>query len=122
MVKKEKKVGLLKIDTKHTIIAIGLVVVAVFLLVASRGIGGLVGGAVYRFFGFLFGHGYYLLPVLLVLVGISYFRSERPKLLLINTISGAIFLLSGLGLLEIFMSSWGGGWWSICNLETIWEG
>ena len=109
MVKKEKKVGLLKIDTKHTIIAIGLVVVAVFLLVASRGIGGLVGGAVYRFFGFLFGHGYYLLPVLLVLVGISYFRSERPKLLLINTISGAIFLLSGLGLLEIFMSSWDGG-------------
>ena len=101
--KNDKKVSVgLKTQTKHGIIAIVFFVLALFFLMSYAGIAGKAGIFIYEIFKMLLGViGYFLLPTLFILLGYSFIKSEVPDIGWTRAISGALFLLSGLGIINI---------------------
>ena len=74
---KEKKGlwGGLREETRNSIIGILLLIVAVVLIIAATGSGGYLGTKTYNGVHYLFGVGYYILPLLFVLLGVNFFRA-----------------------------------------------
>ncbi len=99
----------LKTETKHGIWAIVFFVLALFLFMSQFNMAGRAGQLVYNFFNYLFGYGYSLLPILFILLGWSFVKSETPKIGITRTISSFMFLLSGLGIIDIAGSNHAGG-------------
>jgi S-DNA-T family DNA segregation ATPase FtsK/SpoIIIE len=91
----------LKTETKHGIWAVVFFVLALFLIMASFSMGGVAGRFLYSVLHYLLGVGYSLLPVLFILLGFSFVKSEKPNIGLIRVASSILFLLSGLGLFDI---------------------
>lgn len=100
--------GGLKEETRRSIIGIVALVVTLFLLLSSADKGGTVGHYLYRGFDVLFGVGYFILPLLSLLLGISAFNDERPGFALHAFVGSCIFFLSGLGIVALV--SEGAGW------------
>ncbi len=91
----------LKSNTKHGIMAIVFFVLALFFLMSAFDMTGIAGKFIYEKLYYLLGVGYILLPALLVLLGSSFVRSETPEIGWRSAISAVMFLLSGLGLIDI---------------------
>ena len=102
--KYESKVTGLKTQTKHGIIAVVFFVLALFFLLTYFDIAGVAGAFVFEKLEYLLGVGYILLPTLLVLLGSSFIKSEVPNIGWTRVISGILFLLSGLGMIDIASS------------------
>ena len=88
--------------TLHGIVAVALFVIAVFFILSSlspsgRNLGGVAGESTYNIFSYLFGVGYFLIPIILVILGISFFRSAQKKIAMLQSISGLVLFLSALG-------------------------
>lgn len=86
-------------ETRHSVIAILFFVLGIFFL-AAQNYGGPAGSMVYSGFTYLFGIGYYALPLLLFILGISFFRESRPNIAATESIGAFLFLFSILGLLN----------------------
>ncbi|MFA5841274.1 MAG: DNA translocase FtsK 4TM domain-containing protein [Candidatus Paceibacterota bacterium] len=101
--KTEKKIpNGLQTHTKHGIIAVVFFVLALFFLMSYAGVAGRAGIFIYDIFKMLLGViGYFMLPTLFLLLGYSFIKSEVPDIGMTRTISGAMFLLSGLGIIDI---------------------
>ncbi|KKR78100.1 MAG: translocase FtsK protein [Candidatus Nomurabacteria bacterium GW2011_GWA2_40_9] len=69
----------------------------------------MVGEFFYKILYYLLGIGYVLLPVLFILLGSSFIKSEAPEVGMARTISGFMFLLSGLGMIDIASQNHAGG-------------
>ena len=93
--------GNLKTETKHGIWAIVFFVLALFLFMSAFEMTGPAGKFFYKILHYLLGVGYVLLPILFILLGSSFVKSERPKIGFTRMISSAMFLLSGLGIIDI---------------------
>jgi S-DNA-T family DNA segregation ATPase FtsK/SpoIIIE len=106
---KEEKNPRLKTETKHGIWAIIFFVLALFLLMSKFDIAGPAGNFLKNIFSNLLGIGDILLPVLFVLLGSSFVKSGRPEVGITRLISSLMFLLSGLGIIEIAGSENAGG-------------
>jgi S-DNA-T family DNA segregation ATPase FtsK/SpoIIIE len=107
-----KKVSLgeqLKTETKHGIWAVIFLVLALFFFMSAFKLAGPTGKFFYEIFHYLLGVGYVLLPILFVLLGYSFVRSERPNIGLPRAISSILFLLSGLGIVDISSKHHAGG-------------
>ncbi|HPT18092.1 MAG TPA: DNA translocase FtsK, partial [Candidatus Paceibacterota bacterium] len=98
----------LKNETKHAILAVVFFVLALFLFMTMFEIGGPAGKFIHKIFGYLLGIGYVLLPILFILLGSSFVKSERPDIGVTRTISSLMFLLSGLGIIDIASTNSGG--------------
>ena len=119
MVKKDKQkqkyfkntppVSRLKTETKHGIWAILFFVLALFLLMSMFSGAGRAGNFVYDFLNYFLGIGYILLPLLFVLLGSSFLKSETPNIGWTRALSGTMFLLSGLGMIDIVSLEHSGG-------------
>ncbi len=88
-------------ETVDTITGIIFLVLGVFFVMASVGHAGLVGEKLYAVFEFLLGVGYFLLPVISIILGISFLKSLHHNLAGPKYIGGLLFLISGLGLIEL---------------------
>jgi S-DNA-T family DNA segregation ATPase FtsK/SpoIIIE len=104
----------LKEETLHAIIAIGFFVLAIFLIMAwlgSRNIlnAGPAGDLSYRGLTFLFGYGFFLLPLLLFILSFTFFRSIKTNIGTLSTVGSFLFLASGLGLIDIIWANKNGG-------------
>ncbi len=99
----------LKTETKHGIIAVIFFVLALFFLMSYFEIAGKAGAFVYEKLYLLLGVGYVLLPALFILLGISFIKSEVPDIGWTRTASGIMFLLSGLGIIDIASENHAGG-------------
>jgi S-DNA-T family DNA segregation ATPase FtsK/SpoIIIE len=97
----KKNGGGLKTQTKHGIIAVVFFVLAIFFLMAKFAIAGPVGIFFNQELKLLLGVGDILLPILFLLLGISFIKSEVPDIGWIRTLSGVLFLLSSLGIIDI---------------------
>ncbi|MES3032175.1 MAG: DNA translocase FtsK 4TM domain-containing protein [Patescibacteria group bacterium] len=91
----------LKIQTKHGIVAIVFFVAALFFLMSYFDVAGKAGIFTYEIFDSLLGLGYFLLPIVCILLGYSFTKSETPEFGWIRITSGAMFLLSSLGIIDI---------------------
>src|SRR3990167_7976719 len=107
---KDETNNYLQKETLNAIIAVVFFVLAVFLILSSGPIdkAGKVGVFSYKIFHYLFGVGYYLLPILFFILCVSFFRSLHKKLALTHSVGGALFFLSSLALTNIVLSEKGG--------------
>ena len=93
--------GRLKIETKHGILAIIFFVLALFFLMSAFGMTGVAGEFIYEKLYYLLGIGYILFPALLILLGSSFVKSGAPDIGWRSVLSGIMFLLSCLGMIDI---------------------
>ncbi|MES2059911.1 MAG: DNA translocase FtsK 4TM domain-containing protein [Patescibacteria group bacterium] len=100
--------GRLKDETLQSIIAIVLFFLALIFLLASIDKAGAVGRGVYGAFQKLFGVGYYLIPLLFAILGISFFQNLEQRFSYIKIIFGGLFFFSALGIISIARESSGG--------------
>ena len=108
-VKEEKKrIGGLRDEALQGVIAIVAFVVAIFTLLAAAAKAGVAGTYTYDGLHYLLGVGYYLLPVILVVLGIAYLKNINQRFDTLKLIGSVLFLLSSLGLLDIAQSGKGG--------------
>jgi S-DNA-T family DNA segregation ATPase FtsK/SpoIIIE len=107
--KKRNDEGGLKHETKYGIYALIAFLVAFFFILSGFGGAGPSGRVIHSLFSTLFGVGYWLVPILSVLLGASYLKSIRPNIGLSHMVSSLIFLLSGLGIIDIATSTHQGG-------------
>jgi len=101
--------GGLSDEIRHSVIAILFFVVGVFFSVAPFGKAGMLGESVYGGFNYLLGVGYFALPLLLFLLGVSFFREARPNIAVTASVGAFFFLFSILGLVNIFSGNDAGG-------------
>lgn len=108
--KKEKPHGSfhnLKKETIQSIVAILFFACAVLLVLASFNKAGPVGNKIYEWLYFFFGVGFYLLPVVLIGLSISFLASLKKEIAKMQTFGGILFFISGLGLIDIILSKGG---------------
>ncbi|MFA6432864.1 MAG: DNA translocase FtsK 4TM domain-containing protein [Candidatus Paceibacterota bacterium] len=115
----------IKDDTVHTILAIFSFLVAVLSLLASFRLADPVGSYFFDFFTTAFGVGYFLIPVVFVMLGISFLRGDERSFDTAKWIGAIVFLLAGLGLIYILPGHLGGivGQWvamPFVRIMSVW--
>ncbi len=99
----------LKKETVRGIFAVVFFVIALFFVLSAFDLAGVVGRYAKSGVSFLFGVGYYLVPVMLVMLALSLFKEyEERKIGLIKALSSATFLIAGLALIELLANGRGG--------------
>jgi S-DNA-T family DNA segregation ATPase FtsK/SpoIIIE len=99
-----KKVGFwsgLREETRNSIIGLLFMIITIIFFLAGFGKGGMIGGNIYAGAHFIFGVGYWLLPLLSLLLGINFFRAQDRSLAGPALVAGPFFFLSALGLLSL---------------------
>ncbi len=91
----------LRPETKQTILVVVLFVFSLFFILAGFGAAGVAGDFTFKNLKKLFGVGYALLPIILMLVGLSMAKVEKQKMGIVNVVASLLFLLSGLGFISI---------------------
>src|SRR3989344_9291516 len=99
----------LKTETKHGIKAVVFFVFALFFLMSAFNVAGVAGRFVYDKLHYLLGFGYIMLPALFVLLGTSFLKREGPNIGWTRTVSGIMFLLSSLGMIDVTLGEFAGG-------------
>ena len=109
-----------KDGVRHTVLGISMLALGLFLLVASRDIAGPVGSLTYKGLYYLFGTGYYLLPLSALLLSVSFFRATRPKVVSTRILGILLFVISGLGIIELSVQSTRAGLigWAVATGST----
>ena len=97
----EKKAPIIEKDITESLIAIAIIIVAIFLTLAAFGSAGPVGDWIYDLGKKLLGIGYPLLPLTLIFLSVSMFSTKRPGMGIHKIIGSVLFLVSGLSLVDI---------------------
>jgi len=95
-------------DIKKIILIIVFIALAALFILAALSQAGPAGVWFYKVFKKLFGWGYYLFPTISFLLAFSLVATERRKLFGLTLISAFIFLISGLGFIDIISPGRGG--------------
>lgn len=93
--------GLISRETTNTILGILSMVISLFFLLAAFQAGGRVGNATYQFLSYLSGVGYYLLPIVFILVAVSLLHEREREFALPQILGSALLFLSSLGLVNL---------------------
>lgn len=90
----------LKEKTLHGIAAVSLFVIAAFFILSAINLGGKAGEYTLNIFTELFGIGYYLIPITLTILGISFFKSIQQKIATRQSTGGVVLFGSSLGVIS----------------------
>src|SRR3989344_1723518 len=90
------------------VFAIFCIAIAGFLILAQLGGGGAIGATLYEWLSWLLGVGYLLLPLSLVLLATLIFRSFERNFGWVQFLAMTVFLLAGLGLINLAFAGQGG--------------
>jgi len=99
--KNGKKKTQLKEETRYSIWGIGFIVFGVLVVLSVFKMAGVVGDFIYSILNSFLGLGYYLLPILLIVIGVSFMKKERPQIAHTHAIFGLTTLLSALAIMDI---------------------
>lgn len=89
------------------IFAVILFVLSVFFILAAFSKAGFVGIKVFSIFSKLFGYGYYLLPTVCLILGISFAKSIKRSFGKTRFIGASLFFISALALLDFVFAQFG---------------
>ena len=95
-------------DTKKGILAILFFVASIILALSAFGSAGPAGNLIYKGLASLFGVGYYLLPIISVFIAAGLLMADQKKPVTRTMIGGFLFVVSGLGLIDIISPNNGG--------------
>jgi len=107
---KKKKVSFLSALRKETfegVIAIVFLLIAVFLFLSPFDKAGFIGNYTFKGLSFLFGIGYYLIPIILITLGVSFIKSLSHNMAWPKIVGAFLMLLTGLGLIDLLVSRGG---------------
>jgi S-DNA-T family DNA segregation ATPase FtsK/SpoIIIE len=105
--KRTRKKVELRDETRHSIWGITLFVLAFFILLSFFGGAGIAGNFFQTVLNSFFGIGYYILPILLLIVGYSFLKKGPPQVALLHAICGFAVLLSTLAIMDIAVNGTG---------------
>jgi len=88
-------------ETVRVILSIFSFLIVILTILASFGKAGWIGDGVFVFLYKLFGIGYFLIPMMFAMLGISFLQGLKKKLELSRIVGALIFLISGLGLIHV---------------------
>ncbi|MEK9168574.1 MAG: hypothetical protein AAB698_02125, partial [Patescibacteria group bacterium] len=88
-------------DTKKSVWAVVFFGIAAVLVLASFKNAGPLGNFLFRIFEGLFGWGYYLLPLIFLIIAGVFLISERRRIHKTAFFGAVFFVLAGLGLIDI---------------------
>lgn len=91
----------LKDDTRYTIWGILFLFLGLFLTLSIFNSAGVTGDFIYNILNPFLGFGYYILPLIIVIVGVSFLRKGKFNIARLHSIMGLIILLSSLGIMDI---------------------
>jgi len=97
---KQRKIEL-NDDARHSIWGVGFLVLGVLILLSIFKLAGVAGNFIYSALSSVFGFGYYLLPIILGVIGISFMRRGTIQVARRHSITGLVLLLSILGIADI---------------------
>ena len=98
----------LKDETVEAIWAIVFIVFSVFMILASVKSAGKLGDGIYHYLSVAFGVGYFLIPLLLLMLGVSFLRSLKHNFATAKIIGALMFFVSGLGMVHLMLPDRGG--------------
>jgi S-DNA-T family DNA segregation ATPase FtsK/SpoIIIE len=99
IVKKNLLAGL-RTETKQGILAIIFFVVAILFSLAPLELAGIVGEKTYFILSYLLGIGYFLVPLLFLLLSISFLINEERIFNKLKITGGVLFFISSLGIID----------------------
>ncbi len=106
--KKGKKSKIeLKDETRQSIWGVVLLVFGFFVLLSMFKMAGVAGEYFFNIFSKFLGFGFYILPVLLVIVGVSFMKNGKPQVAKLHAITSILVLLSTLGIMDIAVNGSG---------------
>ena len=95
-------------ETKKSVWAVVFIGIAIILFLASFRSAGPFGNFAYAVFEKLFGLGYYLLPLIFLIMAGVFLASERRRIYAVTFLGAAMFVLAGLGIIDIISPEQGG--------------
>lgn len=95
-------------DVKKSVWIVLFLGVAVLFVLAAMGQAGPFGKNFYLFFNKLLGWGYFLLPVVSFVLAFSFIAPEKKRFFGVTLAGGFLFLISGLGFIDIISPGNGG--------------
>lgn len=95
-------------DIKKSVRVVLLLALAIVFILAAVERAGPVGKFLYRILNRLFGWGYYLFPFIFFVGAFAFVNPLRKRALWIPLAAGGLFLISGLGIIDIAFSGKGG--------------
>ena len=98
----------LKDETVSWIFAVSFFVLFIIFILAPLGMAGSVGNKVYNILKILFGFGYFLLPLLSLLLSVSFAKSIKHSFGMTRIIGSGLFFISSLALFDLAFLSKGG--------------
>jgi len=104
----ETDVSYVSTEAVRGVCAIFCIALAGFLILAQLGGGGAIGGTLFEWLSWALGIGYILLPVSLVLLATLIFRSFERNFGWVQLAAMTVFLLAGLGLINLAFTGQGG--------------
>ena len=99
----------LKAETLQAVLAIVFLVAGILTALASFDKAGPVGVYFYAYAHDLFGIGYFLLPLICIILSVAFLRGIRQRFTVWKLVGGLLFLLSGLGLVDLIGNGLLGG-------------
>jgi len=97
---RQRKVKL-KEETRYSIWGIIFIVLGILITLSMFDMAGPVGNFIYSKLSAFFGFGYYIIPILLLVLGNSFLKKERPQIARTHSIFGITTLLSTLGIMDL---------------------
>jgi S-DNA-T family DNA segregation ATPase FtsK/SpoIIIE len=95
-------------ETIQAILAIFSILIAFVSLLAAFNKAGIIGEYGFVFFTKLFGVGYYLIPIVFIMLAVSFLQGIKQEFQLSKAIGALLFFLSGLGLINLLPDEPGG--------------
>src|SRR3989338_6407529 len=106
----EDRISKFKLIPKETvkgILAVFSVVLSIFLFLGAFNLAGRAGALVYEWLSYLFGIGYYLLPVVFLVLAVSFLQEHERDFAVPQMFGSLILFLSSLCLVNLFSSKGG---------------
>jgi len=88
-------------ETTNTIMAILSLVMAIFLLLGAFGAAGVVGSKAFELLTYLSGIGYYLLPIIFLVLAVSLLHEREQGFALPQMLGSALLFISSLGFVDL---------------------
>lgn len=95
-------------ETVRVILSIFSFLIVVLAILASFGKAGWIGDGIFVFLYRLFGIGYFLIPMMFAMLGISFLQGLKKRLEISRIIGAIIFLISGLGIIHVIYAGGSG--------------
>ncbi len=95
-------------ETVRVILSIFSFLIVILTILASFGKAGWIGDSSFLFLYKLFGIGYFLIPIMFAMLGISFLQGLKKKLEMSRLVGALLFLISGLGLIHVIYAGGSG--------------